>query len=64
MKTIEISDAVADAIENTKQEAVISTLISLCQEFIDVTSVGAPQGQRDYIHRLTGEKLTIRATWT
>ena len=64
MKMIEVSDDVAKEIEDATEAEVGRVLSTMAQEFVDLSSIGTPQGQRELFHTLTGKRLTIRADWS
>ena len=64
MKTIEVSDHLAKEIEDAKYAALQTVLVSVAQEFLDVSSIDTPVGERHLYHTMTGKKLTIRADWS
>ena len=63
MKTVEVSNQVAQEIEDAKHAASKDILVEIAKEFLDVTSVDTPLGERHLYHAMTGKKLTVRADW-
>ena len=64
MKTIEVPDDVVKEIEAATEGGVGNVLSRIAQEFVDVSCIATPQGQREFIHTLTGKKLTVRGDWS
>ena len=64
MKTIEVSDDVAKVIEDATEAEVGRVLSEMAQEFVDLSCIGTPRGQREFSHTLTGKRLTVRADWS
>ncbi len=63
MKTIEISDGLAQEIEGLKQEAITAMLVDASQTFIDITEVGTPKGSKIMMHSLTGKRIFLSGVW-
>ncbi len=62
-KTIEVSDELADELENATSSEVGYILVKAAQDFIDVTEIGSPRGHKELIHIMTGRKLHLNAVW-
>ncbi len=61
MKTIEISDDLADTLEGIKQDQITSILYEAADTFIDISSIDTPKGSKVLLHKLTGKKLYLAA---
>lgn len=63
MKTFEVNDDVAAEIEYAAESEVTRLLSALAQEFIDVSALSTPPGEKEFVHSLTGKRLKISAHW-
>lgn len=64
MKTIEVPDDAVKEIEAATDAEVASIVSRMAQQFVDVSNIATPKGQREFVHTLTGKKLTVRADWS
>lgn len=63
-RAVEVSDSVAKAVEDATDAEVGAILRRVASEFIDVTTIGMPRGQKVLVYSLTGKTLIVRGVWT
>ena len=64
MKTIEVSDQIAQEIETLTRVEIDTVLVRAAGEFLDATPCNMPPGEKLLIHAMTGRMLKVQAIWS